>query len=41
MIKDLDYIFAAAARATQSCDYQLGNCSRVLHIAFFFDSVGG
>jgi len=40
MIKDLDYIFAAAARATQSCDYRLGNCSRILHIAFFFDGVG-
>ncbi|WP_036418693.1 phospholipase effector Tle1 domain-containing protein [Morganella sp. EGD-HP17] len=40
MIKDLDYIFAAAARANQACDYRLGNCSRILHIAFFFDGVG-
>lgn len=40
MIKDLDYIIAGASRAQQACDYQLGNCSRILHIAFFFDGVG-
>lgn len=37
---DLDAIIAAANRAQQSCDYRLGNCSRVLHIGFFFDGVG-
>ena len=40
MIKDLDAMIAAANRAQQACDYQLGNCSRVLHIGFFFDGVG-
>lgn len=37
---DLDAIIAAAHRAQQSCDYRLGNCSRILHIGFFFDGVG-
>lgn len=40
MEMDLDAIIAAAHRAQQSCDYRLGNCSRVLHIGFFFDGVG-
>lgn len=40
MEMDLDAIIAAANRAQQSCDYRLGNCSRVLHIGFFFDGVG-
>ncbi|MBS0848926.1 DUF2235 domain-containing protein [Citrobacter sp. JGM124] len=40
MEMDLDAMIAAAHRAQQSCDYQLGNCSRVLHIGFFFDGVG-
>ncbi|MFU9135505.1 hypothetical protein, partial [Erwinia tasmaniensis] len=35
-----DAIIAAAHRAQQSCDYRLGNCSRILHIGFFFDGVG-
>ena len=37
---EMDAIIAAAHRAQQACDYQLGNCSRVLHIGFFFDGVG-
>lgn len=37
---DLEAIIAAANRVQQSCDYHLGNCSRVLHIGFFFDGVG-
>jgi len=37
---DLDAIIAAANRAQQACDYRLGNCSRILHIGFFFDGVG-
>lgn len=37
---NLDSIIAAANRAQQSCDHQLGNCSRILHIGFFFDGVG-
>jgi len=40
MEMDLDAIIAAAHRAQQSCDHRLGNCSRVLHIGFFFDGVG-
>lgn len=40
MEKDLDAIIAAAYRAQQACDYRLGNCSRILHIGFFFDGVG-
>ena len=40
MEMELDAIIAAANRAQQACDYQLGNCSRVLHIGFFFDGVG-
>lgn len=40
MQMDLDAIIAAAQRAQQSCDYRLGNCSRILHIGFFFDGVG-
>lgn len=40
MEMDLDAIIAAAHRAQQSCDYRLGNCSRILHIGFFFDGVG-
>jgi hypothetical protein len=40
MQMDLDAIIAAAHRAQQSCDYRLGNCSRILHIGFFFDGVG-
>ncbi|MGU3415954.1 hypothetical protein ACLBW0_19670 [Enterobacteriaceae bacterium C34A] len=40
MDMDLDAIIAAAHRAQQACDYRLGNCSRVLHIGFFFDGVG-
>lgn len=40
MEKDLDAIIAAAHRAQQACDYRLGNCSRILHIGFFFDGVG-
>ncbi len=40
MQMDLDTIIAAANRATQACEYRLGNCSRILHIGFFFDGVG-
>ncbi|MNB88351.1 hypothetical protein D3C76_353700 [compost metagenome] len=40
MEMDLDAIIAAAHRAQQACDYRIGNCSRVLHIGFFFDGVG-
>jgi len=40
MEMDLDAIIAAANRAQQACDFRLGNCSRVLHIGFFFDGVG-
>lgn len=36
---DLDAVIAAAHRAQQSCDYRLGNCSRILHVGFFFDGV--
>ena len=40
MEMDLDAIISAAHRAQQACDYRLGNCSRILHIGFFFDGVG-
>ncbi|MFI8417303.1 hypothetical protein ACQKDS_12800 [Serratia sp. NPDC078593] len=40
MEMDLEAIIAAANRAQQACDYRLGNCSRILHIGFFFDGVG-
>ena len=40
MEMDLDAIIGAANRAQQACDYRLGNCSRILHIGFFFDGVG-
>ncbi|WP_256853242.1 phospholipase effector Tle1 domain-containing protein [Pantoea sp. Fr+CA_20] len=37
---DIDAIIAAASRAQQACNCRLGNCSKVLHIGFFFDGVG-
>ena len=37
---DIDAIIAAASRANQSIQYNLGSCSRVLYIGFFFDGVG-
>ncbi|WP_105607957.1 DUF2235 domain-containing protein [Cronobacter sakazakii] len=37
---DMDAIIATASRANQSIQYNLGSCSRVLHIGFFFDGVG-
>ncbi|KEA53323.1 hypothetical protein DT73_08165 [Mangrovibacter sp. MFB070] len=37
---DLDALMAAAHQAAQACEYRLGNCSRILHIGFFFDGVG-
>lgn len=40
MAIDLDALMAAANQAAQACFYRLGNCSRVLHIGFFFDGVG-
>ncbi|WP_128177956.1 DUF2235 domain-containing protein [[Pantoea] beijingensis] len=40
MEMDLDTLIAAAHRAQQADDYQVGNCSRILHIGFFFDGVG-
>lgn len=40
MAFDLDVCIAAANRASQACEYELGNCSRTLHLGFFFDGVG-
>lgn len=40
MAFDLDACIAAANRASQACEYELGNCSRTLNIGFFFDGVG-
>ncbi|WP_370973998.1 phospholipase effector Tle1 domain-containing protein [Enterobacter wuhouensis] len=40
MAFDLDVCIAAANRASQACEYELGNCSRTLHIGLFFDGVG-
>ncbi|WP_417314367.1 phospholipase effector Tle1 domain-containing protein [Enterobacter sp.] len=40
MAFDLNACIAAANRASQASEYRLGNCSRTLHIGFFFDGVG-
>ncbi|MCG0458497.1 DUF2235 domain-containing protein [Enterobacter cloacae complex sp. ECC445] len=40
MAFDLNACIAAANRASQASEYGLGNCSRTLHIGFFFDGVG-
>jgi hypothetical protein len=40
MAFDLDSCIAAANRASQACEYRLGNCSRILHVGLFFDGVG-
>lgn len=40
MAFDPDSCIAAANRASQACENGLGNCSRKLHIGFFFDGVG-
>ncbi|HEY2452110.1 MAG TPA: DUF2235 domain-containing protein [Scandinavium sp.] len=37
---DIDAMIAAASRADQSIKNKLGNCSRTLHVGFFFDGVG-
>jgi len=33
-------MIAAASRASQASQHKLGNCSRILHISYFFDGVG-
>lgn len=37
---DIHSMIAATSRANQSSQHKLGNCSRTLHIGFFFDGVG-
>ncbi|EQC1412971.1 hypothetical protein ACY2L5_004329 [Providencia rettgeri] len=35
-----DELIGAANRAQQADEYQLGNCSSILHLGYFFDGVG-
>ncbi|WP_174514379.1 hypothetical protein [Cronobacter malonaticus] len=37
---DIETLIAAASRAQQDSEYNLGNCSRIWYIGFFFDGVG-
>ncbi|WP_158698639.1 hypothetical protein [Cronobacter dublinensis] len=37
---DLESLIAAANRAQQALEYDMGNCSRTWHMGFFFDGVG-
>ena len=37
---EIDAMIAAASRTNQSINNKLGNCSRTLHMGFFFDGVG-
>ncbi|CCJ82654.1 FIG00554403: hypothetical protein [Cronobacter dublinensis 1210] len=37
---DIESLIAAANRAQQAIEHNIGNCSRTWHIGFFFDGVG-
>ncbi|EKY3233843.1 hypothetical protein RBA48_003782 [Cronobacter malonaticus] len=37
---DIESLIAAASRAQQASEYNIGNCSRIWHIGFFFCGVG-
>ena len=37
---DIESLIAAASRAQQASEYNIGNCSRIWHVGFFFDGVG-
>ncbi len=36
---DIEKLISAANRSQQADEHQIGNCSRILHMAFFFDGV--
>lgn len=36
---DIESLIAAANRAQQAEDADLGNCSRIWHVGFFFDGI--
>ncbi len=40
MDMDIESLIAAASRAQQASEHNIGNCSRIWHIGFFFDGVG-
>ncbi|ELZ8934775.1 hypothetical protein ACNY9Y_002506 [Cronobacter dublinensis] len=37
---DIESLIAAANRAQQAIEHNMGNCSRTWHVGFFFDGVG-
>ncbi|EPT7065576.1 hypothetical protein [Cronobacter turicensis] len=37
---DIESLIAAASRAQQTSEHNIGNCSRIWHIGFFFDGIG-
>ncbi|EOV9672549.1 hypothetical protein ACN5L5_001065 [Cronobacter turicensis] len=40
MDMDIESVIAAASRAQQASEHNIGNCSRIWHVGFFFDGVG-
>ncbi|MEQ4620447.1 hypothetical protein ABN056_04270 [Providencia vermicola] len=39
-IAECDTLIAASRRAGQAEEYNIGNCSSVLHVGYFFDGTG-
>ncbi|WP_199782665.1 hypothetical protein [Cronobacter dublinensis] len=37
---DIESLIAAANRAQQALEHNMGNCSHPWHMGFFFDAVG-
>ncbi|ELY4094988.1 DUF2235 domain-containing protein [Cronobacter sakazakii] len=37
---DIESLIAAASRAQQASEHNIGNCSRIWHVGFFFDGLG-
>ncbi|CBA32007.1 unknown protein [Cronobacter turicensis z3032] len=37
---DIETLIAAASRAQQASEHNIGNCSRIWHVGFFSDGVG-
>ncbi|WP_241700430.1 hypothetical protein, partial [Cronobacter sakazakii] len=40
MDMDIESLIAAASRAQQASEHNIGNCSRIWHFAFFYDGMG-
>ncbi|ELY3468820.1 hypothetical protein SMX26_003451 [Cronobacter universalis] len=40
MDMDIEILIAAASCALQASEHNIGNCSRIWHIGFFFDGMG-